>query len=35
MPLYEYICCDCSTQFEIRRTMKEIDNPEADRKSVV
>jgi len=27
MPLYEYICSDCNTQFEIRRTMKEIDHP--------
>lgn len=27
MPLYEYVCTDCKTRFEIRRSMKEIDNP--------
>ncbi len=27
MPLYEYVCSDCSTRFEIRRSMKEIDAP--------
>lgn len=27
MPLYEYLCSDCNTKFEIRRSMKEIDDP--------
>ncbi len=27
MPYYEYVCPDCETRFEIRRSMKEIDDP--------
>ncbi len=29
MPLYEYVCKDCNAHFEVRRSMKEIDNPTA------
>lgn len=27
MPYYEYVCSDCDTKFEIKRSMKEIDDP--------
>jgi len=27
MPLYDYVCADCKTKFEIRRSMKDLDNP--------
>ncbi len=27
MPLYEYLCDNCETKFEIRRAMSEIDAP--------
>ncbi len=27
MPYYEYVCSDCHTPFELKRSMKEIDNP--------
>jgi len=27
MPYYEYLCADCNNKFELRRAMKEIDNP--------
>ncbi|MBI5651780.1 MAG: zinc ribbon domain-containing protein [Chloroflexi bacterium] len=27
MPLYEYVCSDCKTKFEIRRAMSLIDAP--------
>jgi putative FmdB family regulatory protein len=27
MPLYEYICLDCRTQFDILRSMKDADAP--------
>jgi len=27
MPLYEYVCSDCKTKFEIRRAMSLIDDP--------
>jgi putative FmdB family regulatory protein len=27
MPYYEYVCADCHTPFELRRSMKEIDDP--------
>jgi putative FmdB family regulatory protein len=27
MPLYEYFCPPCSTQFEILRPMSQMDNP--------
>lgn len=27
MPYYEYVCTDCSTLFELKRSMKEIDEP--------
>lgn len=29
MPLYEYLCDNCHTKFEIRRTMKESNAPTA------
>ncbi len=29
MPLYEYVCGECNTKFELRRSMKEIDDPAA------
>jgi len=29
MPLYEYLCNNCNTQFELRRAMKESDAPTA------
>lgn len=29
MPLYEYLCDNCHTKFEIRRPMKESDAPTA------
>ncbi len=29
MPLYEYVCSECSNKFELRRSMKEIDDPAA------
>lgn len=27
MPYYEYVCSDCKTLFELKRPMKEMDNP--------
>lgn len=27
MPYYEYVCSDCKTLFELKRSMKEIDDP--------
>jgi putative FmdB family regulatory protein len=27
MPLYDYHCTDCDTDFEVRKHMAEIDNP--------
>jgi putative FmdB family regulatory protein len=27
MPTYEYTCSDCHTQFELRRSIKQIDDP--------
>ena len=27
MPTYEYVCADCQTQFELRRSIKQIDDP--------
>jgi putative FmdB family regulatory protein len=27
MPIYEYMCLDCGTKFEILRSMKDADNP--------
>jgi putative FmdB family regulatory protein len=27
MPTYEYVCSDCQAQFELRRSIKQIDNP--------
>ena len=27
MPYYEYVCSDCSSAFELKRSMKEIDAP--------
>lgn len=27
MPYYEYVCSDCNTLFELKRSMKEIDDP--------
>jgi putative FmdB family regulatory protein len=27
MPTYEYVCSDCSTRFELRRSIKQIDDP--------
>ncbi len=27
MPLYEYVCSDCKSTFELRRSMKDIDAP--------
>jgi len=27
MPYYEYLCSDCETHFELKRSMKEIDDP--------
>ena len=27
MPYYEYVCSDCKTLFELKRAMKEIDDP--------
>jgi putative FmdB family regulatory protein len=27
MPLYEYQCTDCTTRFEVRRAIKDIDAP--------
>lgn len=29
MPYYEYVCSDCNTLFELKRAMKEIDDPTA------
>jgi putative FmdB family regulatory protein len=29
MPTYEYVCADCQTQFELRRSIKQIDDPAA------
>lgn len=29
MPLYEYLCDNCNTKFEIRRAMKASDAPTA------
>jgi putative FmdB family regulatory protein len=29
MPVYEYLCRDCDTVFEARRTMAEADSPVA------
>ena len=29
MPYYEYICSDCNSKFEIKRCMREIDDPAA------
>ena len=29
MPYYEYVCSDCRTQFEIKRSIKDIDVPAA------
>ncbi|MCI0475689.1 MAG: zinc ribbon domain-containing protein [Anaerolineales bacterium] len=29
MPTYEYICSDCKTNFELRRSIKQIDDPAA------
>ena len=26
MPYYEYVCSDCNTEFELKRSMKEIDD---------
>lgn len=27
MPTYEYVCSDCETRFELRRPIKQIDDP--------
>ncbi len=27
MPLYEYICLDCKTRFDVLRAMKDSDSP--------
>jgi len=27
MPIYEYICADCGTKFEVVRLIKEADTP--------
>ena len=27
MPYYEYVCSDCTAGFELKRAMKEIDDP--------
>lgn len=27
MPTYEYVCSDCNAQFELRRSIKQIDDP--------
>ena len=27
MPYYEYVCSDCNALFELKRSMKDIDNP--------
>ncbi|MEW5721413.1 MAG: zinc ribbon domain-containing protein, partial [Chloroflexota bacterium] len=27
MPTYEYVCSDCNTKFELRRSIKHIDDP--------
>lgn len=27
MPYYEYVCSDCKTLFELKRPMKEMDDP--------
>ncbi|MGD1997009.1 MAG: zinc ribbon domain-containing protein, partial [Anaerolineae bacterium] len=27
MPLYEYLCADCETQFDALRSMAEADDP--------
>jgi|YNPBryantNP2012_1023418.scaffolds.fasta_scaffold04466_6 putative FmdB family regulatory protein len=27
MPTYEYVCSDCQTRFEVRRSIKQIDDP--------
>lgn len=27
MPTYEYVCADCETRFEVRRSIKQIDDP--------
>ena len=29
MPYYEYVCNDCSTKFEMKRRLAEIDDPMA------
>ncbi len=29
MPYYEYVCDDCTTKFELKRCIAEIDNPTA------
>jgi len=29
MPYYEYVCDDCTTKFELKRCIAEIDNPSA------
>lgn len=29
MPVYEYICEDCGTHFDVRRAMKDADQPTA------
>lgn len=29
MPYYEYVCDDCNTQFELKRTISAIDAPTA------
>ena len=27
MPYYEYVCSDCNSEFELKRSMKQIDDP--------
>jgi putative FmdB family regulatory protein len=27
MPIYEYVCKDCGTRFDVLRSMKEADSP--------
>jgi putative FmdB family regulatory protein len=27
MPTYEYVCSECKTRFELRRSIKQIDDP--------